>query len=154
LLDETASLRHDRHEFVARGRVMALNWQAALGIHPLAWQLEGWRAEILASNMAHADTPHYLARDFDFRGELDKALGAQQDLQLALTDPRHLPKQDSMLAPDALPYRVPFSPALDGNTVDTNMERMAYLENALAYQTSLTFLNGKFHGLRVAIQGQ
>ena len=143
-----------RMAFGIGGLVMALNWQAALGIHPLAWQLEGWRAEILASNMAHADTPHYLARDFDFRGELNKALGTQADLQLALTNPSHLPKQESLLDPDALPYRVPFSPALDGNTVDTNMERMAYLENALAYQTSLTFLNGKFHGLRVAIQGQ
>ena len=35
-----------------------------------------------------------------------------------------------------------------------NMERMAYMENALAYQTSLSFLNGRFRALRVAIQGQ
>jgi flagellar basal-body rod protein FlgB len=133
---------------------MALSWQAALGIHPLAWQLEGHRAEILASNMAHADTPHYLARDFDFRGALEKALGNQSELPLELTNARHLAKSGQELIPETLPYRVPFSPALDGNTVDTNMERMAYMENALAYQTSLTFLNGRFRSLRVAIQGQ
>lgn len=133
---------------------MAVNWQTALGIHPAAWQLEGLRAEVLASNMAQADTPHYLARDFDFRGALGKALGNQQSLPLQLTDARHIPKPGQELLPDELPYRVPFSPALDGNTVDTNMERMAYMENALAYQTTLTFLSGRFRTLRVAIQGQ
>lgn len=133
---------------------MALNWQAALGIHPVAWQLESRRAEVLASNLAQADTPHYLARDFDFRGVLDKVLGNQQGLPLWLTNARHIPKPGQELFPDELPYRVPFSPALDGNTVDTNMERMAYMENALAYQTTLTFLNGRLRTLRVAIQGQ
>ena len=52
-----------------------------------------------------------------------------------------------------LKYRTPLAPALDGNTVDAQLEQAAFAENAVRYQATLTFLNSKFRGLLTAIIG-
>jgi len=51
-------------------------------------------------------------------------------------------------------YRIPTQPSVDGNTVDTQVEQAEFAENAVRYQSTLTFLNGKFKGLRLAIKGE
>ena len=58
-----------------------------------------------------------------------------------------------MLAADALKYRIPTQPSVDGNTVEADIEQAAYAENVVHYQASLTFLNSKIRGLRLAIRG-
>ncbi len=121
---------------------------AALGIHPTALALGARRLEVLAANMANADTPGYKARDVDFRSALREAAGAR----LERTHERHLPGHAS--AADTLKYRVPNQPALDGNTVDAELEQTAFAEAAVRYQASLDFLASRIDGLRKALRGE
>jgi flagellar basal-body rod protein FlgB len=51
-------------------------------------------------------------------------------------------------------YRVPGQPSLDGNTVETQVEHAAFMDNAVRYQASLNFLDGRIAALRLAIRGQ
>ncbi len=53
-----------------------------------------------------------------------------------------------------LKYRVPLAPALDGNTVDEQLEESAFAENTVRYQASLTFLNVKLQDLQTAISSE
>ncbi len=126
----------------------------AFSIHDDALMLRSRRAGVLAANIANADTPNYKARDMDFAALLQQA-GADHDNGLALkrTDPRHLAASDPGLD-TGIRYRNPLAPSLDGNTVDMQMEQARFAENALQYQTSLTFLNGKIRSLKLAIKGQ
>ncbi|MBS0344476.1 MAG: flagellar basal body rod protein FlgB, partial [Proteobacteria bacterium] len=47
---------------------------AALGFQREALNLRVQRQEVLAANIAHADTPNYKARDFDFSSRLSQAV--------------------------------------------------------------------------------
>lgn len=120
-----------------------------LGIHTQALALRARRAEILATNLANADTPGYQARDLDFAAVL---AGQGNEGALRTTDLRHLGGAD----PDfdfALRYREPLQASLDHNTVDVQAERAAFVDNAMRYQASLTFLNGRIRGLISALRG-
>jgi flagellar basal-body rod protein FlgB len=114
------------------------------GIHEGAIALRTRRAELLAANLSNADTPNYKARDIDF---------AEALANLAATANRHIPDQNE-LSDWALTvkYHTPFQPALDGNTVDTAIEQNKFLDNAMRYQASLTFLNGRIRSLLTAIR--
>ena len=125
---------------------------AALGIHPKALALGARRLEVLAANMANSDTPGYKARDIDFRSALREAAGAAAGGRLERTHTRHLPGQAA--AAERLQYRVPSQPALDGNTVDAELEQTAFAEAAVRYQASLDFLASRIDGLRKALRGE
>jgi flagellar basal-body rod protein FlgB len=126
----------------------------AFSIHDDALILRSQRAGILASNIANADTPNYKARDMDFPAMLQRMQQQQQPgLSLARTNERHIAAGDPELEGE-IRYRNPLAPSLDGNTVDMPMEQARFAENALRYQTSLTFLNGKIRSLKLAIKGQ
>jgi len=126
-----------------------------LGVHAAALNLRSKRTEILASNLANADTPNFRARDFDFKNALAAATGDSSSVHLATTQAGHLGGANSngTAAPD-LKYRVPLAPSLDGNTVDSQLEQAAFAENNVRYQATLTFLNSKFRALMTAITGQ
>lgn len=125
----------------------------AFGIHAQALALRGRRAELLASNLANADTPGYQARDLDFRAALAAAQTPNaRAAHLHTTHVRHLGAIDRD-AGGELKYRTPQQPAFDQNTVDVQAERAAYLDNALRYQASLTFLNGRIAGITSALRG-
>lgn len=129
---------------------MAINFDQALGIHPLALTLRDRRAELLASNLANADTPDFKARDLDFQAVLKGV--REPSVQLALTRGNHiLPARGSFDAETK--YRVPAQAALDGNTVESEQEQVRYAQNALQYQFSLRLVSDKFAGLRTAIRG-
>ncbi|WP_457676260.1 flagellar basal body rod protein FlgB [Thiolapillus sp.] len=131
---------------------MPLSFDSALGIHVKALEVRGKRTELLASNIANADTPGYKARDIDFRAALSDA-GASMHQGIRGTNERHITSgSDSGSA--SLLYRVPLHPSLDGNTVDGQMEKAEFSENALRYQASLTFLDRKFKGLIGALKGE
>lgn len=123
---------------------------AALGIHPQALSLAAKRLELLAGNMANADTPGFKARDIDFRAAL--SLAAQPSAGLQTTHARHQSSALGATSADAM-YRIPNHPALDGNTVDTQLEQAAFAEAAVRYQASLDFLEGRMSGLRKALRG-
>jgi len=128
---------------------MRIDLDKAFGIHAQALRLRSQRAEALAGNLANADTPGYKARDLDFRTLLEGQAGS---LAVARTDARHLDAGAAGRAP--LGYRIPLQPSLDGNTVDTHVEHAAFVGNAIAYQTSLQFLDGRIAGLRRALRGE
>ena len=131
---------------------------AYLGVHTRALMLESRRTELLANNLANADTPGFKSRDIDFKAALAAAgEGAGGTLPLRATQPRHqglAAGADAAAAPAELKYRVPLAPALDGNTVDANLEQSSFAENAVRYQATLTFLSSKFRSLITAITGQ
>ena len=100
--------------------------------------------------------PGYKARDVDFKSALAQAMtGTGSDVvNLTRTDEHHMPASTSVRIGNEL-YRVPLQPDTgDGNTVDVNVERANFLENALMYQTSLEFLNQKISQLSRALKGE
>lgn len=129
---------------------MAINFKNALGIHPQALVLREKRSEILAANLANADTPDYKARDLDFKAVLSQTMGPQTRLEQTQTG--HLPGVHNVLGADLL-YRNPQQASLDGNTVEAHIEQAKYAENAVQYQASLQFVGQKFSGLMTAIRG-
>lgn len=128
----------------------ALGFNNSLGIHPNAMQLRAARAEILANNLANSDTPNFKARDMDFNAMLNAEF--KRGLPMAATNPSHL--RGTIDTNAELLYRNPYQPSIDGNTVDSQMEQGFYTDNALRYDASFQFLNGKFKGLSNAIKGQ
>lgn len=144
---------------------MAISFDKALGIHDDAVALRSKRAEVIANNIANADTPNFQARDIDFKSVLQGVQGSgvqgvaqnqaalQAPLKMANTHAGH---NESVIHPDfaaELMFRTPMQPAVDGNTVDVQEEMARYTENALGYQASFDFLNRKFKGLTSAIKG-
>ncbi|MCZ6774730.1 MAG: flagellar basal body rod protein FlgB [Proteobacteria bacterium] len=123
----------------------------ALGIHLEAVTLRARRAEILATNLANADTPGYKARDIDFRQILNRYA---DPAALRVSHPRHLDGVTDGDGRYALLYRQPSQASLDQNTVDVQAERAAFLDNSLRYQASITFLNGRLTGLVSALRGE
>ena len=131
---------------------MAINFDKALGLHPQALALRERRSEVLASNLANADTPGYKAQDMDFQAILKQQSGLNTN---NLEPPRSghiLPDQYQLNG--KLMYRTPQQASLDGNTVESHIEHAKYAENAVQYQASLRFVNGRFAGLMSAIKGE
>lgn len=130
----------------------AMNLDNAFGIHERALLLRSQRAEVLAANLANADTPGYKARDFDFKAML--ANEVDNSSRLRTTSRQHIQTEAGMVPPAQLLYRTPMQPSLDGNTVDTEQEHTAFSANAIEYQASLTFLNSTITGIRKALRGE
>ncbi|AEF99462.1 flagellar basal body rod protein FlgB [Methylomonas methanica] len=130
---------------------MAINFDNALGIHPQALALREKRSEILAANLANVDTPDYKAKDLDFKSVLSQTMDKAGRMER--TQAGHLSGPQTLLGADLL-YRNPQQPSLDGNTVEAHIEQSKYAENAVQYQASLRFINGRFSGLMSAIRGE
>jgi flagellar basal-body rod protein FlgB len=135
---------------------MALNINGQFDLHSRVLGLANQRLELLADNVANADTPNYKARDIDFRSAMASAgqpgtLGG--DLPMAATRTGHI--QAGGAGPNTTNplYRMPDQPSLDGNTVDSQKENAAIAETAVRYQATLTFLSSRIRGLRDAITG-
>ena len=126
----------------------------AFGMHEVALKLRSQRMEVLASNIANADTPGYKARDIDFKAVLSSYQGgsAPASKGMKTTHERHLGGNASSLGATTL-YRTPLQPSIDGNTVDGHVEKGKFMENALQYQATLNFVDGRIQSLRKAIRG-
>ncbi len=129
------------------------------GISQQALKIHSRRAEVLAGNLANADTPGYKARDIDFKAALQQVKTGMGDVTLRTTNPNHINSAgtspgriDDVLG--EMKYRIPSQPSLDGNTVDSLKEKAAFMENALLYQTNLQFLGGKIKHLKSALKGE
>lgn len=130
---------------------MAISFDAALGKSPQLLALREKRSEILAANLANADTPNFKARDLDFSRVLKKT--TPEPVLIAHTQPGHFAPEQPFLGAQ-LKYRNPNQVSLDGNTVEEHIEQAKYAENALQYQASLQFVGGKFNELKSAFTGQ
>ena len=128
---------------------------AALRFQREALNLRVQRQEVLAANIAHADTPNYKARDFDFSSRLTQAVeegrGAQS-VSLATSSARHLQGQAGALPDHDLLFRVPSQSSIDGNTVEMDAERVNFADNAMRYESNLTVLGAKIKTLLAAVQ--
>ena len=147
---------------------MPLNLDSYLGIQPDALKVYSQRAEVLAANLANADTPGYQARDIDFRAALAAAdpqspQGPQGtratpgSLQLAATSPLDVTAQDgagALSTTQYLKYRIPLAPSLDGNTVNSQVEEAKFAQNSVRFQATLAFIEDRFRELSTAITGQ
>lgn len=131
---------------------MAISFDKALGDMPAQLALYSKRSSLLASNIANANTPNFKARDIDFRAVLAGAGDGRIGLQT--TQPGHITGPGALLGGPDLLYRVPTQPSLDGNTVNAEIEQAEFTENAVRYQSTLTFLTGRFQGLKLAIKGE
>lgn len=133
-----------------------------LDFHSDALLLRAERQRVLASNIANADTPGYVARDFNFAKTLQAAQGengsVRQALQAASTTHRqHMPLPTEKLGTDGkgrLGYSLTSQPSLDNNTVDLDRERANFVDNAVRYEATLRFLNGSAKTMLSAITGQ
>jgi flagellar basal-body rod protein FlgB len=123
-----------------------------LGVHEQALKLRARRSEVLAANLANADTPGYKARDFDFGKILQQQM--QPQVRLATTHGKHLSSDAGPVPPAEMAYRVPQQASMDGNTVEVEREQVEFGANAMQYQASLRFLDGKIKGLLTAINGR
>jgi flagellar basal-body rod protein FlgB len=120
----------------------------ALGVHAQALGLRSKRMEVLARNIANADTPHFKAKDIDFRSVLkqtrEDALQTTSNMHMAL------PMEES---PAGEKYRIPFNAAFDGNTVELNVEQAKFGQIAADYQATLNILENRVSGIRRALRG-
>lgn len=133
---------------------------STLDFHGKALVLRAERQRTIASNIANADTPGYVARDFNFRDAMTQALDTKQAGGAAqpassTPNPRHLPLNASGSALGSnLGYAVQTQPAMDGNSVDLDRERSNFVDNSVRYESTLRFINGYSRTILSAIQGQ
>ena len=133
------------------------------GLHAASLQLQRSRMDVLASNIANADTPGYKARDIDFNRVMAEIKNQASALTppLSSTNPAHLGANGADATNDveramqsASVYRVPTQPTADGNTVDVQVEQAQFADAALHYQASLSFIDHRLRSLMTAITGQ
>lgn len=136
-------------------------FDAQLQIQRAALGALTYRQELLASNIANADTPNFKARDIDFKGALEAAVAGRTgggvagvaSVTLAATSPRHIGGALSAggAFAGAVKYRTEFQPNVDGNTVNMDIERSAFAENALRVEAAMSFITGDIKSLQLAM---
>lgn len=135
---------------------MAGRLDDAFRFNEAALSLRSQRQQILATNIANADTPNFKARDFNFNAALQNVLDRKgPEVQgLNTTSPSHLTGTGEM-APGGVPmlYRQPTQANIDGNTVEMDVERNQFMDNAVRYEASLNMISNQVKGLLAAIQG-
>jgi flagellar basal-body rod protein FlgB len=126
-----------------------------MGFHEAALSIRGQRQQMLASNIANADTPNYKARDIDFSAAMTHALNRSAGISPGVTKTAdaHLSAQGSVDGIAPL-FRSSVQGNVDGNTVDMDVERNQFTDNAIRYEASLTMLNMQIRNILSAIQGQ
>ena len=120
------------------------------GIHETALRAKSRQLELLASNLANADTPHFKARAIDFK----QVMGQVQQDALKTTDTRHFPLGEDAGSADGVKYRVPFSASVDGNTVEMSVEQAQYGKTATEYRASLMFIENRTNTIKRALRGE
>ena len=128
-----------------------------LAFHGQALSLRSERQRLIASNIANADTPGYVARDMNFAQALREATGTLKPVTSGIANP-----QPGNLAAGgfgarsetALLYANPSQTNLDRNTVDMDRERANFADNAVKYEATLRFINGDVRMMLDAIRGQ
>ena len=127
--------------------------QQELSFMSQALNLRTQRHQVLASNIANADTPNYKARDFDFETAMKNAMAGRVEsggLALATTSAGHIQGAGTG-GPAELKYRTETQSAADGNTVDMDVERSQMAENAMQYQIVTQLITDQLKGIRSAL---
>jgi flagellar basal-body rod protein FlgB len=132
----------------------------AFGFPQAALRLREARQSLIASNIANADTPNYKARDIDFASALQGALsdtpqaGNAQQLPLSTTATQHFSGGTGESVSGApVMYRSALQPSADGNSVDMDVERAQFADNAVRYEASVKFISDDIKDVLSALQG-
>ena len=152
---------------------MFANMTSGLDFQSKALVLRAERQRVIASNIANADTPGYVARDLNFKEAMNKATGSGSDLSNGLrlnsssqgsgingmTNARHIPVSGETIGTlgggaSSLAYAAQTQPSVDGNSVDLDRERANFVDNSVRYEATLRFINGQSKTILSAIQGQ
>lgn len=112
--------------------------------------LRAERQRLVAANIANADTPGYVARDFDFASALRQATSDAGAVGAAGA-PAGAAQSPGRFQP-RLQYAQPAQASLDGNSVDMDRERAAFVDNALKYEATLRFLNSSVRTMLEAMK--
>lgn len=120
------------------------------GIHESALRVRSQRLELLASNIANADTPNFKARDIDFK----VVMGQVQKSALQATNSRHFATEKDDSSADGIRYRVPFNASMDGNTVELSVEQAQFGKAGTDYRTSLMFIENRANSIKKALRGE
>jgi flagellar basal-body rod protein FlgB len=124
-------------------------WKSAFGINEQALAVRSRRLEVLARNIANADTPNYKAQDVDFKAMLQEV---KKDYLTATHDKHYSALSE---APDnGMRYRTPFNSSFDGNTVEISVEQAQFGRAAGDYQATLQFLENRIGNIRKALKGE
>jgi len=124
----------------------------ALDFQAQALVLRAERQRLIASNIANADTPGYVARDMDFARALREATGQAQAVAPAATQARHLAVAGGARAEPQLQYTRVAQDSLDQNSVDMDRERAAFADNTVKYEATLRFINAQARTLLDAMK--
>jgi len=131
---------------------MAISFDKLLGVHDDALVLRSKRTELLAANIANADTPGYKAQDIDFKQAMQNAQnGDDSSFKMRTTSSKHIQGNNSPIDGE-IKYRMNSQPSVDGNTVETHVEKAEFAKNALEYSYTLEMLNKKFSGIKKAFK--
>ncbi len=134
---------------------MRFDLDKVFGVHEQGVRIRERRAELLANNLANADTPNYKARDIDFKQVLQQAEAGTNTPPMKSSRVKHMQADGFTPGMNAeLMYRNPLQPSVDGNTVDSQQEKAQFIQNAVQYQVSLSFLSGKIKSLMTALKGE
>lgn len=129
-----------------------MNLDKIFGIHAQAAQLRSYRGELIAQNIANAETPGYKARDINFDSLLKSISETNTNNGVNGKQGDIFPSRAQLS--NELLYRIPTQPSLDGNTVDMDTEKAEFSRNAIGYQASMNFLNGEIKGILTALKGE
>jgi len=132
---------------------MAISFDKAFGTLPDSLLVKSRRAELLAANLANSDTPGYKAKDLDF-ASIFKGSMEGGSLAMTATAKGHIQPEGVNNLAMAEKYRIPLQSSLDGNTVNTQLEKSEFSKNSVQYQATLELLGSKFKGLFGAIRGE
>ena len=131
----------------------------ALSFHQNALRVRGQRQELIAANIANADTPNFKARDIDFKTAMQSAMAGitKNTVQTAKTSPLHLDgtpasNSNTSAAPGEALFRPIIQGSVDGNTVDMDVERNQFADNGIRYEASLTLINAQLKQMLAALQ--
>lgn len=143
---------------------MFANLTSGLDFHSKALVLRAERQRAIASNIANADTPGYVARDLDFKSAMANATtsslapGSNTSSASGVTHKGHIPLPDGTQGGigslSKLGYAAQTQPSMDGNSVDLDRERANFVDNSVRYEATLRFINGQSKTILSAIQGQ
>lgn len=137
---------------------------ALFDFNATALRVRAQRQEILAANIANADTPNYKARDIDFAASLKKALEANVasaannaavssngNIALTTNHAKHISGGAGGINEADLLYRPLIQGSVDGNSVDGEVERTAFVDNAIHYEANITMLNAQIKDMNAAL---
>ena len=123
----------------------------SLDFNSQALMLRSERQRLLASNIANADTPGYVARDMDFAAALRQATGTPAAGSVAVAA-LGLPRGFGLATETTLRYAAPSQSNLDGNSVDMDRERASFADNSIKYEATLRFINSQVRSMLDAMK--